>query len=95
MSQSIECISCGESDSGKFCSSCGERLKPKKISWKDLVADYWDNVISFDLPYLRTIKALAIKPGKFGVLYVEGTRKPYVKPTQFFLVTVALHALVL
>jgi hypothetical protein len=71
-------------DQMEFEAELGERLKPKKISWKELVADYWENVISLDLPYLWTIKSLALKPGKFGKLHVKGTRKPFVKHAQFF-----------
>lgn len=87
------CISCGIPGEGQFCSNCGERIVPKKINWKHLIQDGWNNLIALDGPFLKTCKALTTRPGQFGREYVEGKRKSFVKPTQFFILAVALHSL--
>lgn len=93
--EQIACISCGNPDAGKFCSECGERLSPRRISWNELLSDYWNNTLAFDVPFFRTLKQLAKRPGAFAREYVEGIRKPYYKPIPFFLIVLAIQYLIM
>ena len=87
------CVACGTAATAKFCPDCGERMKPRRISFGELFADYWDDVVSLDVAFLRTLKNLVKRPGQFAREYVEGNRKNFYRPVPFFLLAVALHYL--
>lgn len=89
------CLTCGQSDTGNYCSECGERLKPRRISWDDLFSDYWNDTFAFDTPFLSSVKNLIKRPGHFVNDYVKGTRAQFSRPFHFYLLLLALNYLVI
>ena len=87
------CLSCEAESEGNFCNACGERLIPKRIAFGTLLADLFSNMITLELPFPRTMAALVTRPGKFIRQYIEGRRKNYYRPIQFFLLSLTLYYL--
>lgn len=54
-----------------------------------------DGLFNLDSRAVRSFKFLLIKPGLLSAIYVEGIRKPYMKPIQIFLITNVLFFLLL
>jgi len=88
------CKSCGYSISEEFCGRCGEKSSNKRLTVKDVFADFLSNTLDLEYPLLRTIKGLTLKPGVVCREYIEGKRKPYYKPFQYYLLTLAVFFLV-
>lgn len=89
------CLTCGHEDCGNYCSNCGERLTPKRISWGEMLSDYWGDTLAFDTPFLNTVKNLIKRPGHFAHDYVEGKRTGFSKPVHYYLLLLALNYLVI
>ena len=88
------CKSCNQPSSSNFCSNCGEKGSNKRLTVKDLIGDFMSNIMELEYPLLRTVKELSYKPGVVCREYVEGKRKPYYKPFQYFIITVALFYII-
>lgn len=74
-----QCLDCGESSEGKFCSHCG-----LKIHLSNSIAGYileaLPGIFGADKRFLQTIKLLAVNPGKLTRRFHEGKRKRYLSP---------------
>ncbi|MBL4752113.1 MAG: DUF3667 domain-containing protein [Flavobacteriales bacterium] len=90
----ILCKTCNQPVSVDFCSHCGERSSNKRLVAKDLFLDFMDNVLDLQVPLLRTLKELSVRPGKMCHNYVQGIRKPYYQPFKYYLLTVAIFYIV-
>ncbi|GEM_PF-1031189 len=84
--KTILCKTCGSELLGDYCHSCGEkRLKPEDKSARKWLADLFSNIWMLDGKLFNTAKAMMLAPGRFARDYIEGIRKPYVKPLNLFL----------
>lgn len=83
------CKNCGEFLHGEFCSACGQRHIPKRLSAKELVINAFFSLIDIDSKILRTIRELTINPGQVALNYISGRRFSYVNPIKYFLATSA------
>lgn len=88
------CKSCQGPLTGNFCANCGEKSFNKRLVFGDLLSDFMSNLFELEIPLLRTIKELTIKPGIMCRKYIQGIRKPYYKPFQYYILTLALFYLV-
>jgi len=68
---------------------------PKPITAKTLISDSFSDVVSLELPLLRTVKYLAIRPGIFVREFVAGHRRKAYKPIPYYLLAVTLYYLVI
>ena len=84
------CRNCGEINTNNFCSNCGEQ-QYKRIVMKDIVGDFLSNLISLEGPILQTIKDLTIRPGKMINAYLNGQRKEYYKPFQYYILATTVY----
>ncbi|MDG1477531.1 MAG: DUF3667 domain-containing protein [Vicingaceae bacterium] len=89
---SLTCRNCGESITKNFCSNCGEQ-QYKRIEMKDMVGDFLSNVVTLEGPILQTVKDLTIRPGKMINAYVNGKRKGYYKPFQYYILASTVYFL--
>jgi hypothetical protein len=89
---SQSCITCGTLLTGPFCSQCGEKkLNPAKdYSLMKFMEQTVDAFSHFDSKFLRSFKALLLKPGFLTAEFVRGRRTPYMKPVQIFIVATIL-----
>lgn len=86
------CRNCGTEFNDNFCPNCGEK-KFKRIVAKDVVNDFASNVLTFEGPILRTFKDLTLRPGTMVRSYLDGKRKTYARPVQYYLLGLSINLL--
>jgi len=90
------CINCKTKLEGPYCHSCGEKsVTDKDFTIGKLLEQTVDVFTHLDSKLLNTLKYLLFKPGKLSVSYIEGLRKPFMKPFQIFILTNVLFFLLL
>lgn len=91
-----ECKNCKKPLAGVFCHYCGEKMVEKNdFSLRTLISQIVDGVFNIDSKIYRSFLYLLFKPGKLTTKYIEGIRKPFMKPIQLFLVANILFFLLL
>jgi hypothetical protein len=79
------CVSCDARLAGTFCVACGERrLRADEHSLRRFFAESFAAVTSLDARLYRTVRALAVAPGRLTEAYMAGRRTPYLRPLQLF-----------
>ena len=88
------CKNCGNSFSGKFCNSCGEKVYGEHDrSLFHFFEEGFHFVTHFEGSFLTTIKTFILSPGKVSDDYCYGIRKKYFKPLSLFLLLVVIYLL--
>jgi len=81
------CKNCNQYLRGKYCHYCGEKIvESKDFSIKTILNEAVHGFMNVDSKFLKSFKYLLFRPGKLTELYVEGIRKPFMKPIQIFLI---------
>lgn len=82
-----ECLNCSHplDRSDRFCPNCSQLNSTKKITFKDLISEFFANVISYDSRFRKTLSILIFKPGNISKEYVQGRRLTYTNPFRFLL----------
>lgn len=81
------CPGCSTAVATPFCPTCGERpLAPPDLTVRGLFAQLVKALSGIDGRLIRSLRTLLGHPGALTSAYVQGQRKPYVGPFQFFLV---------
>ena len=88
-----QCPNCGEDFSSNYCPHCGQKELLEKITLKSIFHETLQVVLLLESPVLHTIKELSLRPGVFVRSYLEGKRKPYLPPVQFFLLAITVYLL--
>ena len=79
------CVSCGAARSGRFCAQCGEkRVEPGDYTLRHVLGELAEQFLSLDGRLLRTMRALATRPGMLTAEYIAGRRRPYSRPLSLF-----------
>lgn len=89
---SNSCATCGTKLKGNFCWHCGERrLNPDRdYSLHKFIEQTVDGFTHFDSKFLRSFKALLLKPGFLTSEFIHGRRSRYMKPVQIFIIASVL-----
>lgn len=69
-----------------YCGHCGQRYRPGRLTFKDLMHEFAESVFEVDSKTFRTIAGLFV-PGKLTIAFNEGRRRRYVHPLRVFLVS--------
>ena len=88
------CISCSKPLEGTYCHHCGEkRIEPEKdYNIFHYVRETLEQFLNFDAKVLRSYGLFISQPGQLTKAWIEGLRKPYIKPLSLFLtVAVGVH----
>jgi hypothetical protein len=88
------CLNCGADFSNSYCNRCGQKELLEKITLKSIFHEILQVVFLLESLLLNTIKSLIVKPGVFVQSFLEGKRKPYLAPVQFFLLSLTLYLLI-
>jgi hypothetical protein len=68
------------------CSTCGERRPhPDELTLFGLVKQALEAFTSYDSRLLRSLRMLLLHPGRLTLMYLSGSRKPYLGPFALFL----------
>jgi hypothetical protein len=80
------CPTCRIPVATPHCSTCGERRPhPHELTLFGLVKQALEAFTSFDSRLLRTFHNLLLHPGRLTLMYLQGSRKPYLGPFALFL----------
>ena len=88
------CPTCGTTGPGRYCSACGERFPTDQdFSLRHFFLEGLPHEL-FDLDgkFLRTLKALLLKPGMSACEFVAGRRQAYLPPLRFYVIIFLFHA---
>jgi hypothetical protein len=80
-------------ESDNFCGSCGQKRMTGRISFGQLVIQFFEDTFSWDARLFRSLRDLFF-PGKMTVEYFKGHHVPYWQPLRLFLFLAAIQMLV-
>lgn len=86
----MNCVNCGAEVQTSYCPACGQRAGVKRLTFRDTLADLWNNLAGFDGIFLRTLKDLSRHPGRVASAYIAGVRVKYIGPIGYFFFMVTL-----
>ncbi len=89
-SQPEECLNCGASLSGPFCSECGQPKTAQLAPLNEWLGDFLDTFLNLDSKLLRTIKKILFQPGLATVDFGKGKRVPYSSPLKVYIIVSAI-----
>src|SRR5436190_3629928 len=79
------CPTCQKALSSAFCPECGEREPTfHALTLRGLAEQLFQSLTSVDSKLIRSLVALAARPGALTVAYLEGRLKPYLGPVALF-----------
>jgi hypothetical protein len=89
------CKNCGTvlMPNAQYCYHCGQKDK-ERFTFKILFTDIITTYIGFDGIFFRTIKDMVTQPGVMVREYLAGKQKPYLKPVQYYLLSLGLYFLI-
>jgi hypothetical protein len=87
----VLCKNCNSPVEGNYCPECGQAKKTERLTFRNILKDFAEQVTELDTGFLRTLKDLTLQPGHMVRAYVLGQRKPYMRPFQFYLLMLAVY----
>lgn len=85
------CLNCSTDLHGMaYCGNCGQRNIHRRLVWRSLLDDLNVHILELNLPWMRTIKDLTIRPGKVCSDYADGHRVVYVNPIKYMFYILAV-----
>ena len=81
------CLNCSEPTPGAYCASCGQEAVSAHISFREQIADFLGEILSFESRLPQTIRVLFTQPGELTRAYNAGQRVRYVTPLKTYLFT--------
>lgn len=88
------CKNCGTEISDQYCGHCGQEIISSRLSVKHIIKDASHGILHWESSILKTFKELILHPGRFLRTYIEGKRKPFVKPFSYFIFIQTLYVIV-
>ena len=80
------CYACAAPVKGPYCYACGQKNDDCRRSIASLTTESVRDIASFEGRFLRTVRAVVMRPGRHLRDYGRGVRSPYSPPIRFFLV---------
>jgi hypothetical protein len=88
------CLNCGASISGKYCSACGQKIVQERYSVSMLVHEVVHFFTHFEKGFLNTIWGFISRPGITSLNLIKGKRKNYQSPVSYLFICTGLYILV-
>lgn len=88
------CLNCAHSNSGKYCSNCGQSADVSRITVKETVNHFFSSSFSIEGPFIKTVSDLVRNPGLLHREYISGQRKKYYKPVALFVLSTAIYVVI-
>ena len=94
MPSTTTCLNCGTTIIDKFCPHCGQKKEVKRLSWRTLIEEMYYFFFVEDGGFFKTVRELAIRPGRLYKNYLDGKRKKYEEPLSFLLLCITLFIII-
>ena len=78
------CSNCGNRNTGRYCSECGQSFETFNKPFREVIADL-AGIFSLDAGIFRTIKPFLFKPGFLAREFLCGRRKKYLSPVRLYI----------
>jgi hypothetical protein len=88
-----QCLNCGASLGGSFCSACGQRAVPVDPSVKEIAGEAWQELSGYDGRIAATFRGL-MHPGLLTREYLQGRRARYLPPVRLYLTVSVIYFLI-
>jgi hypothetical protein len=88
-----DCLNCGATLHGSFCSACGQRAVPPDPDVAELAGDAWQELSGYDGRIAATVRGL-LRPGYLTREYIAGRRARYLSPVRLYLIVSVIYFLV-
>ncbi len=79
------CLNCGSTVQGKFCSNCGQENLEIRENFSHLMNHAISDYFHFDHQFFNTLKPLLFKPGFLTNEYMAGKRVKYLHPVKMYI----------
>ncbi len=91
--RSSRCLNCGRSieEIYNFCPNCGQENTNRHVSFKALIGEFFNNYLSFDSKFGRSIAPFFFRPGKLTTEFINGRRVNYANPIRLYLIISLFH----
>lgn len=93
-SKTIQCLNCGYSFQGNYCSSCGQKASVKKLTWKSLSDEFIHFFTHAEHSFIYTSRSILTNPGNVVKEFLDGKRQKVHKPITFVLIWFAIYKLI-
>lgn len=90
----MRCSVCSNEMEDKYCSSCGQYFKKKRITSTSILEDLFENIFSIEKSFIKNIKIGLLQPKMLISNYWNGFRGFYYSPSRFLTIAslfVLLH----
>jgi len=87
-----KCKNCDNDLKNIYCSVCGQK-SGEFLTIKEIVKDFFDNILSLDSKAFITLKLLILKPGLLTLEYWNGKKAKYLEPFRLYLLLSVLYFL--
>lgn len=88
------CANCGTAVALHYCPNCGQKRTEGRLHMRHLASEFVHNYLGTDSGFFFTIRELLVRPGHAVNAFLEGKRKPFLKPVQFYLLMLTLFFIV-
>jgi len=89
------CLNCGNTNTGKFCSACGQKSNTNRITLTAILHQVPHSVLNIDKGLLFTFIQLTYRPGKAISDYLHGKRAQYFSPIAYLLFLCAASSFII
>ncbi|MFP2995625.1 DUF3667 domain-containing protein [Spongiivirga sp. MCCC 1A20706] len=91
----MTCINCGSTidKTDKYCRVCGNKIVSQRLNIRDLFIASLYQFFNFDNKFFKTFLDLLAKPAKVIDGYVNGNRKRYLNPFNYFALALSISGL--
>lgn len=78
------CSNCLTTVQGAFCAHCGQKQQAVLRNFRQVVGEFFTDVLNFDSKLLGTLKPLLFQPGMLSEEYFANRRMRYVSPIKLY-----------
>ncbi|HRP16805.1 MAG TPA: DUF3667 domain-containing protein [Ginsengibacter sp.] len=88
------CLNCGATVNGRYCSNCGQENKEPREGFWHLAVDFVFDLFHFDGKFFSSLRYLLFRPGFLTREYMAGRRTKYLHPVRMYIFTSAIFFLI-
>lgn len=90
---SNNCPNCNIAFQGKFCHQCGQKYVAKRVTFWNIISDYFVQIFSFERSGIATFAQIIVAPQKIIFHYLNGYRNYYQSPGRLLLYFITIAGL--